>query len=88
MFLTRVMESGSRRAKILKLADRISNLIALGFVHDDAFVKKYVMETKGFILPYAEKINSDMFRELCDLVNDREERLQNRAGNPSAPGPR
>jgi len=84
VFLTRVMESGSRRAKILKLADRISNLIALGFVHDDAFVKKYVMETKGFILPYAEKINENMYRELCDLVNDREQRLQNRAGDTAA----
>jgi len=81
------MESGSRRAKILKLADRISNLIALGFVHDEAFVKKYLMETKGFILPYAEKINPDMFRELRDLVDDREQRLQNRAGNNPAPGP-
>ena len=87
VFLMRIMESGSRRAKILKLADRISNLIALGFVHDEAFVKKYLMETKGFILPYAEKINPDMFRELRDLVDDREQRLQNRAGNNPAPGP-
>jgi len=84
VFLTRIMESGSRRAKILKLADRISNLVALGFVHDDAFVRKYLMETKGFILPCAEKINADMFRELSDLVSDREQRLQNRAGKTHA----
>lgn len=87
VFLTRIMESGSRRAKILKLADRISNLVALGFVHDDAFVRKYLMETKGFILPYAEKINADMFRELSDLVSDREQRLQNRASNTPSRNP-
>ena len=84
VFLTRIMESGSRRARILKLADRISNLDALGFVHDDAFVRKYLMETKSFILPHAEKINADMFRELSDLVGDREQRLQNRAGKTPA----
>ena len=77
-FLTRIMESGSRESKILKLADRISNLISLGFVNDDAFVKKYLMETRAFILPYAQQINADMFRELSDLVEDREKGLQNR----------
>ena len=87
VFLTRIMESGSQRAKILKLADRISNLVALGFVHDDAFVRKYLMETKGSILPYAEAINADMFRELSDLVNDREQRLQNLAGNTPSRDP-
>ena len=35
-FLSRIMQHGSRRAKVLKLADRISNLTALGFVHDRA----------------------------------------------------
>jgi (p)ppGpp synthase/HD superfamily hydrolase len=84
VFLTRVMEAGSQRARILKLADRISNLVALGFVHDDAFVKKYLMETKAFILPYAQQVNADMFRELSDLVNDREHRLQNKCRSSSS----
>jgi (p)ppGpp synthase/HD superfamily hydrolase len=87
VFLTRIMELGSQRAKILKLADRISNLVALGFVHDDAFVRKYLMETKGFILPYAAAINVDMFRELSDLVSDREQRLQNLASKAPARDP-
>src|SRR5437867_5035219 len=50
IYLTRVMESGSERAKILKLADRISNIFALGFVHDEAFVEKYLDETRKYIL--------------------------------------
>ena len=70
-YLTRVMRHGSRRAQVLKLADRISNLTALGFVHDVAFVKKYVQETQNYILPYAESVNADMFRELSDLVASR-----------------
>lgn len=70
-YLCRIMQNGTPRAKTLKLADRISNLTALGFVHDAAFVKKYVQETRAFILPYAEEVNADMFRELSDLVASR-----------------
>jgi GTP pyrophosphokinase len=70
-YLERVMKTGSDEAKILKLADRISNIFALGFVHDVKFVKRTLQETKDYILPYAEEVNADMFRELSDLVNDR-----------------
>jgi (p)ppGpp synthase/HD superfamily hydrolase len=70
-FLLRIMTSGTPRAKLLKLADRISNLTALGFVHDATFVKRYVQETRTFILPYAQDVNADMFRELSDLVVSR-----------------
>jgi GTP pyrophosphokinase len=74
-YLLRVMRSGSPRAKFLKLADRISNLTALGFVQDAAFVKRYLQETRDCILPYAEQVNPDMFRELSDLVESRETAL-------------
>jgi GTP pyrophosphokinase len=70
-YLLRIMQHGSPRARILKLADRISNLTALGFVHDVAFVKRYVEETRTFILPFAERVNVDMFRELSDLLESR-----------------
>ena len=70
-YLLRVMLDGSPRAKTLKLADRISNLTALGFVHDIAFVRRYLAETQECILPYAEAINPNMFRELSDLVESR-----------------
>jgi len=74
-YLLRVMQTGSPRARVLKLADRISNLTALGFVHDAAFVKRYLQETQAWILPFAEPINPDMFRELSDLVENRERML-------------
>lgn len=75
-YLERVMKRGSDRARMLKLADRISNIFALGFVHDVAFVKRYLRETRDHILPYAESVNADMFRELSDLVENRERMLR------------
>jgi (p)ppGpp synthase/HD superfamily hydrolase len=75
-YLRRVMEEGSHRAKVLKLADRISNLTALGFVTDTAFVRRYLAETRACILPRAEAVNPDMFKELSDLVENRGRYLQ------------
>ena len=71
-YLLRIMQTGSTRARILKLADRISNITALGFVHDVTFVTRYLWETRVCILPYAAEVNPDMFRELSDLVENRE----------------
>lgn len=79
IYLKRVMVEGSHYAKILKLADRISNLIALGFVHDEAFIRKFINETKEFVLPYASRICPDMFREINDLIEDRENKLRIRS---------
>lgn len=75
-YLLRVMERGTPRARVLKLADRISNLTALGFVHDVAFVARYLDETRRCILPFAECVNADMFRELTDLVENRQRLLR------------
>ena len=75
-YLLRVMQCGSNRARVLKLADRISNIFALGFVHDVKFVRRYLRETRACILPYAEQVNADMFRELSDLVENREQMLR------------
>jgi GTP pyrophosphokinase len=74
-YLLRIMRHGSDRARLLKLADRISNLTALGFVHDASFVSHYLGETRACILPFAEAVNPDMFRELCDLVASRQRLL-------------
>jgi len=70
-YLLRVMQSGTRRAKQLKLADRISNLVGLGFVNDRAFVERYTSQTRNYILPYSEAVDPDMHRELRDLVESR-----------------
>jgi (p)ppGpp synthase/HD superfamily hydrolase len=81
-YLTRVMQHASHRAQVLKLADRISNITALGYVHDTAFVRRYLNETRAFVLPHAERINADMFRELSDLLTSRE------SASAGAPAPR
>ena len=70
-YLRRIMLHGSAPARTLKLADRISNLTALGFVHDVGFVKRYLEETRDHVLPYAETVNPNMFRELSDLIENR-----------------
>jgi GTP pyrophosphokinase len=75
-YLLRIMQRGTPGAKLLKLADRISNLTALGFVHDTAFVKRYVEETRTYILPYAEAVNSNMYRELSDLIASRSQQFE------------
>ncbi len=79
-YLRRIMTEGSTRARLLKLADRISNLTALGFVHDAGFVRRYVDETRSYVLPYAEAVNANMFRELSDLTDNRERSLAGEEG--------
>jgi GTP pyrophosphokinase len=74
-YLLRIMQHGSPRARLLKLADRISNLTALGFVHDAAFVRRYLDETRTYVLPHAERVDPNMFRELSDLIDNRERAL-------------
>jgi GTP pyrophosphokinase len=69
------MERGSDQARRLKLADRISNLITLGFVNDLDFVERYLAETRAYVLPHAAAVNEDMHRELRDLVESRERGL-------------
>jgi len=74
-FLTRILETGSRQAKILKAADRISNMIALGFVIDYHFINRYTEETAHYIFPIAEKVDKAMLSELQSLVESRRKYL-------------
>jgi len=70
-FLTRILQNGSHNAKILKVADRISNMISLGFVNDMEFVNRYTNETESHIYPMAEQVNGYMLMELKYLVESR-----------------
>lgn len=70
-FLTRIHDYGSQRALILKSADRISNMISLGYVTDLAFIKRYTDETERYLFPIAAKANMTMYHELVELVNTR-----------------
>ncbi len=77
-FLTRIRDFGSVRSKVLKSADRISNMISLGYVTDDVFVRRYTDETENFVFPIAERADRRMLLELKELVDTRREYLRNR----------
>ena len=75
-FLCRILNDGSQQAKILKCADRISNMISLGFVTDPAFIERYCDETEYFILPMAIQVDFPMYQELIDLIITRRRYLE------------
>jgi len=70
-YLTRIYKSGSHNAKILKVADRISNMVSLGFVTNMEFVSRYTDETERYIFPIADEVNEFMLKELKTLVESR-----------------
>jgi (p)ppGpp synthase/HD superfamily hydrolase len=76
VFLKKILEHGSRNAKILKVADRISNLTDL---HRDHYSKarmiSYLNQTEKYILPMALEVNKNMALELTDLINQRRKQL-------------
>lgn len=75
-YLRAIIESGSQKAKILKCADRISNMISLGFVTDCAFIERYCDETEFFILPIAIEVDYNMYQELIKLIITRRKFLE------------
>ncbi|MBQ0051398.1 MAG: hypothetical protein KBT11_04970 [Treponema sp.] len=74
-FLTRILNTGSHKAKVLKCADRISNMISLGFVTDSKFIERYCDETEFFIFPMALEVDFNMYQELINLVMTRRQYL-------------
>ncbi|MEI7664405.1 MAG: hypothetical protein WCK34_19510 [Bacteroidota bacterium] len=76
-FLKRILTEGSTLAKILKCADRISNLTDL---HPDIFEKEYIKnaiaDTKKWVVPMAKEVNPDMLFELEDLIKRRETNMK------------
>lgn len=75
-FLRRILDTGSQRAKILKCADRISNMISLGYVTDPTFIERYCDETEFFLLPMALEIDFNMYHELITLIMTRRRYLE------------
>lgn len=75
-FLKGILEHGSYHAKLLKVADRISNLTDL---HRDHYTKElminYLDQTEKYILPMALEVNSNMAVELNDLISKRRQQL-------------
>lgn len=71
-YLERLLKHGSHKAKVLKCADRISNLTDLHRdSHENAKILDYLDQTEKYILPLAREVNPDMLIELTDLVSRR-----------------
>ena len=75
-FLKRIINFGSQKAKLLKCADRISNMISLGFVTDSKFIERYCNETEFYILPIAIEVDYNMYQELISLIMTRRQFLE------------
>ena len=76
VFLKNILEQGSQKAKLLKVADRISNLTDL---HRDNYSKakmvNYLDQTEKYVLPMALEVNKNMAVELKDLIAKRRKQL-------------
>jgi len=72
-FLKRILIEGSDSAKILKCADRISNLTDLhSDIFDKDYIKSMIEDTRKWVVPMAQQVNKDMLFELLDLIKRRE----------------
>ena len=71
-YLKKILLQGSKEAKILKSADRISNITDL---HLDIIIQEkmadYLEQTMSYIYPMAEQVNHFMAIEIHDLVERR-----------------
>ncbi len=74
VFLKRILEYGSMNAKILKIADRISNLTDLNSDStQESKIVNYLNETETYVVPMARQVNQNMVKELTDLIRKRRE---------------
>jgi len=72
VYLERILKTGSNRAKILKCADRISNLTDLHLdTHTSGKISYYLDQTDFYILPIAREVNINFEKELIDLISRR-----------------
>jgi len=68
-YLIRIRDEASFKSKIIKLADRISNLTDINTdIFDYEFISRYIDETEKYLLPMAKEINENMYNELYDLI--------------------
>ena len=71
-YLKRILQTGSENAKILKSADRISNLTDINrTIFTDSKISQYLDETEEFVVPMAQQVNKNMVIELRDLIAKR-----------------
>jgi len=76
-YLKRILDNGSSYARILKCADRISNLTDLHRdTHADHKISDYLVQTEKYIIPMARQVNADMVIELTDMIARRRDILR------------
>ena len=76
VFLERLLKQGSDRAKLLKSADRISNLLDLHLtIYDPDRYRRHINQTITYVLPMARDVSKDMAHEIIDLINIRSRNL-------------
>ena len=76
-YLQRILREGSANAKILKCADRISNLTDLHRdTHSNQKISDYLDQTEKHVIPMAKEVNDNMVLELTDLVAKRRKILK------------
>jgi (p)ppGpp synthase/HD superfamily hydrolase len=75
-YLQGILDGESHLAKVLKVADRISNLTDL---NNDIFSLDYISkrldETARYVLPIAQQVSAHMELEVADLIQRRRELL-------------
>jgi len=75
-YMKRILEQGSYNSKLLKVADRISNLTDL---HRDQYTRRkiraYLDQTEKYVLPMAIEVNKYMAIELKDLIDTRRKKI-------------
>jgi (p)ppGpp synthase/HD superfamily hydrolase len=64
VFLERIMKSGSNKARLLKIADRLSNVNSLFATNNKEFIRRYCHETWDHIIPYADAIDKKIAGEM------------------------
>lgn len=78
LFLKRILEHGSVKAKVLKVADRISNLTDVNSeIMPPEKILRYLTETTSYIEPMAQLVNQNMFIEVNDLIRRRRRLIGN-----------
>lgn len=75
-FLKRIIVHGSYKAKVLKCADRIANLIELGYVTDSKFIERTCDDSEVFIIPMALQVDYNMYLEILSLLESRQRFLE------------
>ncbi len=67
--MKRILKKGSQRALILKSADRISNMISLGYVTAPEFIERTCDDTEKYVLEMALMVDYNMCQELISLFS-------------------